>query len=302
MHTLLKWLEPVLAVGGLTAAAFGGLPYLAGYGHHPYNCLAQVLPCVVYSKPDFAAGIVAVALSLVLLGAFTAVAILDVLEKRRLFLYVLLAIAATYWVALIVVAGGFFVEPYQISADCLVVACLAAVIRRLGRNRSAVKPASIAVGSSVGIWCISGFAAWSLAPCLFAFFACIPQIHPLPPDAWNSLEYAVPTAYDSSGNFIGFDRFTADELNRIHQGSRLRSLHFVNADTPSTGPAIVSVNSIDRFTWAAVALSTGGRCYSILVSYGRLLDRYGVLPAGSPCVGSAATPATVTATAWPAAR
>lgn len=300
MQRLLTWLQPALALAGLLGAAASGLPYVAGFGHHPYNCWAQVLPCIVYSKADLPAGILAVGLSLVLLGAFTAVAILHVLEKRRLFLYFLLVIAAVYWVFFIVVGGGFFVVAYQISAGCVIVACLAAVTRQLGATRFPIVPALIVVGSSVPIWVISGYAALSLAPCMpFLFPICVPQIQPAPPDARDSLVYAIPTPEDAAGNSIGFDHFTADELNRIHQGSRLRPLRFVNANTPSTRADIVSVNPIDYFTWGAVALSTSRRCYAIVVVHGRFY--YGVLPAGSECVGSSATPATVTATTWPAA-
>ena len=40
-----------------------------------------------------------------------------------------------------------------------------------------------------------------------------------PPGAESSLEHSVPAPDDGKGRFLGYDRFTADELNRIHQGS-----------------------------------------------------------------------------------
>jgi len=81
----------------------------------------------------------------------------------------------------------------------------------------------------------------------------------------------------------------------------------VTADTPSTRLDIVSVNPIDRFTWGAVALSSSSRCDAILIVYDPAIARFhvpqnyfSVLPAGSACVGSAATPATVTGRLWSA--
>jgi len=159
----------------------------------------------------------------------------------------------------------------------------------------------LAVSSLVVLWLFSGVGAFALAP-RDLFWPLIPSE---PPDAQDSLRFAVPAGWDASGTFIGFDRFTADELNRIHQGSKLRPLRFVTAGTPSTRLDTVSVNPIDRFTWGAVALSSSGRCDAILIVYDPAIARFhvpqnyfSVLPTGSACVGSAATPATVTGRTW----
>ena len=116
-----------------------------------------------------------------------------------------------------------------------------------------------------------------------------------PPGAESSLENAAPDPWSASGRFVGYSRFTAPELNRIHQGKELRAIRYVSAQTPSTGPAVVSVNPISKFAWAAAALSDqSGRCYVILTTsdprnpqYGD--DRYGWLPRGAACVGASAT-------------
>lgn len=125
------------------------------------------------------------------------------------------------------------------------------------------------------------------------------------PGAQSSLEYSSPPARDASGRFLGFGRFDAAELNRIRQGKELRKLRFVGPDVPSTGPAVVSVNVIDDFTWGAAALSDqNDRCYLVV----RAIDRdkpqfggtqHGWLPKGEPCVGAAAVPARVTLPDWP---
>jgi hypothetical protein len=303
MQKFLTWLEPAFAVAGLLAAAASGLSYIADYGHHDYACWGQLLPCIINTKADISAGIPGVWLSLGLLAGFTTVAVLHALDQRRLFLYALLVIGAAYLVAFIVVEGGFFVDAYQISAVCVMVACLAAITRQLGARRLRIKPALLAVSSLVVLWFFSGLGAFALAP-RNLFWPLIPSE---PPDAQDSLTFAVPNGWDASGTFIGFDRFTADELNRIHQGSKLRPLRFVTADTPSTRLDIVSVNPIDRFTWGAVALSSSGRCDAILIVYDPAIARFhvpqnyfSVLPAGSACGGSAATAATVTGRQWSA--
>ncbi|TMD68703.1 MAG: hypothetical protein E6I84_01035 [Chloroflexi bacterium] len=260
MQKFMTWLEPASAVAGLLAAAAGGLPYLADYGHHEYACWGQLLPCIINTKADIPAGVPGIWLSLGLLAGFTTVAFLHALQLRRLFHYALLVIGAAYLVAFIVVEGGFFVAAYQISAVCVMVACLAAITRQIGVRRLRIKRAGLAVSSLVVLWLFSGVGAFALAP-RDLFWPLIPSE---PPDAQDSLRFAVPTGWDASGTFIGFDRFTADELNRIHQGSKLRPLRFVTAGTPSTRLDIVSVNPIDRCTWGAVALSSSGRCDAIL--------------------------------------
>jgi hypothetical protein len=125
------------------------------------------------------------------------------------------------------------------------------------------------------------------------------------PGAQSSLEYSTPSARDGAGAFLGYSRFTADELNRVRQGSELRSIRFVPAEVPSTGPGIVSVNAIDDFTWAAASESDEtGRCYLILVVTERSnprfgSTRYGWLPKGAECVAHAATLENVTGSEWP---
>ncbi len=63
-------------------------------------------------------------------------------------------------------------------------------------------------------------------------------------------------------------QFTPFELNRsqpqlffYHQ-----RIKFVGAEVASDGPDVISVNPIDRFTWAAVALGVDGHCYATLTA------------------------------------
>jgi len=185
----------------------------------------------------------------------------------------------------------------RISAVCVLVSCLVAITRQVGPKRKPFAPAFVALCSLAALWFFGGIMAFSQAPGQ-GFLRAIPSS---PPDAEDTLSYAEPKAWNAKGNFIGFDRFTAEELNRIHQGRQLRPLHFVNAETPSTGLDIVSVNAIDRFTWGAAVLSSDGRCDAVLLVYDARWaffrtpdEHFTVLPAGTACVGSAATPATVT--------
>lgn len=78
----------------------------------------------------------------------------------------------------------------------------------------------------------------------------------------------------------------------------------VDAHTESTGNLVVSVNPIDQFTWSAVARSSTGRCYALLLQSDRENPRFGTtyyerLPSGTPCKGERATPATVRDTEIP---
>jgi hypothetical protein len=83
--------------------------------------------------------------------------------------------------------------------------------------------------------------------------------------------------------------------------SRVR---YVGADIRSNGSTTISVNLIDQFTWAAVAVGSDARCYATL----RVLDPanpsdgstyYARFPTGTRCQGSEATQLTVTSTQLP---
>jgi hypothetical protein len=127
-----------------------------------------------------------------------------------------------------------------------------------------------------------------------------------PPYATSALDWATPNPSSSSGAYGGLSRYTAAELNRVHQGSRWGPITYVDAGVPSTRPDEVSVNPIDDYTWGAAAHSArDGRCYVIVITHDRTDPRYGSthygrLPAGATCVGSAATPATATSPSQPA--
>ena len=120
------------------------------------------------------------------------------------------------------------------------------------------------------------------------------------PYAETALQWSVPNAWTPSGEFIGMSHFTAAELNNIHQGAGWGPITFVRGDVASTRPDEVSVNPIDDYTWGAAARSVrDGRCYIVVANFDRTnpkygQTRYGRLPKGSRCVGSAATPAMAT--------
>jgi hypothetical protein len=104
---------------------------------------------------------------------------------------------------------------------------------------------------------------------------------------------------------LGEMQWTADELNRVHQGHEWGPITYVAADLPSTRPDMVSVNPIDQYTWGAAAYSVRTkRCYLILTAhdlsspqYGNTF--YGRLAQGASCVGLAATRQTVTSPTQP---
>ena len=118
-------------------------------------------------------------------------------------------------------------------------------------------------------------------------------------DAQSNLQYIAPDDGFPHG-FVGYRTQTAEEMARRFPGRHLR---FVAADQPSTGPLVISVNPIDDYDWGAVALGKNGRCYAIVWAADRSNPRYGgertgEIPRGQPCLGSAATPDRITASAW----
>jgi hypothetical protein len=108
----------------------------------------------------------------------------------------------------------------------------------------------------------------------------------------------LPPASKAEPDFL---MLTAADLNRSQPqrtGYPLK-VRYVGPDVDSESSATISVNPIDRFTWAAVALGSDGRCYGTLSA----LDPnhpacestyYARFPVGTPCRGNEATSQTVT--------
>jgi len=120
--------------------------------------------------------------------------------------------------------------------------------------------------------------------------------------ATAGLLYSVPDPW-ARGTFEPLVRFDAEKLNELRGGVGLRLL-YVPADSASVGPAVVSVNPIDDFTWGAAALSKEGRCYLILILHKpadpkKLDARFAVGGGSGPCVGADAKPGSVQLSAWP---
>jgi hypothetical protein len=117
----------------------------------------------------------------------------------------------------------------------------------------------------------------------------------------NVLTWVVPSGREGD-EFVGLDGQDAATLTAIGAfrkwpdfGDQVR---LVSADQPSTGNLVVSVNPIDRFTWAAAARSSSGRCYATLVRVDPANPSNGTtyfarFPPGTPCSGSHATVETV---------
>lgn len=148
---------------------------------------------------------------------------------------------------------------------------------------------------------------WGMACSPFSIFGnCMPWVHDLPL-ATRSLLFGGPESHDSTRRFVGYDRFTADELNRVYPGSQREAItgpiRFLPADIPSTGPSEVSVNPIDDYTWGAASAMPQGPCFLILWSADRSNPEFGgatfgVLPAGTSCVGAKAIPENVPLKDW----
>jgi hypothetical protein len=109
---------------------------------------------------------------------------------------------------------------------------------------------------------------------------------------------ALPPGSDPEPNYLTLN---AAELNRT-QPQRPEyplKVRYVGSDVPSDSPSVISVNPIDPFTWAAVAVGTDGRCYGLLVALDPAHPVYGNtyyvrFPARTPCRGAKATTQTVT--------
>jgi hypothetical protein len=117
----------------------------------------------------------------------------------------------------------------------------------------------------------------------------------------NALQWSTPDP-GSGEQFRGYEWATAAELMRTGRQNDWpkygRRVRIVDSETESTGNLVVSVHPIDHFSWAAVARSSNGGCYAILVSHDRVNLQFGEtyyarLPAAAKCAGSQATPETV---------
>jgi hypothetical protein len=90
------------------------------------------------------------------------------------------------------------------------------------------------------------------------------------------------------------------QLNRTQPGRAEigSSVLYVGPDVSSTGPNVVSINSVTYGTFAAVALGDNGTCYAELIFYGDVVGSGGQFWAafqrGVPCKGRMATRFTVT--------
>src|SRR5260370_28620850 len=134
---------------------------------------------------------------------------------------------------------------------------------------------------------------------------CIPWVRS-PPTATESLLTGSPQDSDRTGRFIGYSGFNAVELNIVHpeRGNQRTLIRYVEADQPSTGPLVVSVDPIDKFTWAAASLSRlTNRCFLIRWQLNRNNPQYGgttfgALPAGAICSPSANTVANSSGDQW----
>lgn len=130
---------------------------------------------------------------------------------------------------------------------------------------------------------------------------CMPWV-PQEPFAENTLLGAGPNGFD-----LPMDRYTADYLNQTHPGEEwtIGKVRYVDADTASAGPTVVSVNPVDRYTWGAATYDTRRRrCYLIRWGSDRRNPEYGgarfdVLTPGERCVGSAITATRPMAGDWP---
>jgi hypothetical protein len=96
----------------------------------------------------------------------------------------------------------------------------------------------------------------------------------------------------------GYQVLTAGYLNRTQpERAAEGTAQYIGSDEPSTGPDVVSVNPINHYTWAAVALGSDDHCYAVLVTgQGTYYARF---PIGVLCSGRIATPQTVTLTIMP---
>ena len=116
------------------------------------------------------------------------------------------------------------------------------------------------------------------------------------------LLYALPDAW-ATGRFEALTTYDAERMNELRDGVG-RDLLYVSAERPSLGPAVVSVNPIDSYTWGAASASKEGDCYLILLLHEpqdpRKIDtRFAfVKDQGSGCLGAQATRESVQQREW----
>ena len=111
------------------------------------------------------------------------------------------------------------------------------------------------------------------------------------------LTWVRPSGWDGEV-YVGLDTKDAAALTAAGEHRKWpeygEQVRLVPGDELSTGNLVVSVQPIDRFTWAAVALSSSGRCYATLARDDPENPKNGStyfarFPPGTPCKGTSAT-------------
>jgi hypothetical protein len=114
----------------------------------------------------------------------------------------------------------------------------------------------------------------------------------------NCCDPGVLSALPGPEPLAGYEVLTATFLDRTQPERQYEGIvDYVGPDDASTGPDVVSVYPINHDTWAAVALGTDHHCYGVLTDdEGYFYARFTL---GVRCLGSIATPRTVTLTMMP---
>jgi hypothetical protein len=133
---------------------------------------------------------------------------------------------------------------------------------------------------------VTGIAAANRANCCFPL-----ALMNIPPEAGREPDYL---------------KLNAAELNQTQpqRPDYPLQVRYVGPDVRSEDSTTISVNPIDQFTWAAVAVGSDGRCYATLTDLDPSHPVYGTthyarFPVGTPCRSSEATLQTVTLSQLP---
>jgi hypothetical protein len=153
-------------------------------------------------------------------------------------------------------------------------------------NRWIVEALVIVLIGSLTYFAVTGIQSANRANCCFPL-----ALMQLPPGSQPEPNYLSLTAMELNHT----------QPQRPYFPLRVR---FVSSNVSSTSPTVISVNPINPFTWAAVALGTDRHCYATLSALDPSHSAYGQMyyarfPIGVPCRGNEATSETVTLTQLP---
>ena len=84
--------------------------------------------------------------------------------RRGRLLWLLIVVAAVYWLGFLLVEAGIFVLPYALSGACVLATCVAAIAAKVPVQGLRLKHWLMLLGGSILLWLVTSLASAVLEP------------------------------------------------------------------------------------------------------------------------------------------